>query len=66
MEGVGVQNIMKDLKESGFQVTKVLHDKDSSTMKQVMDVFEDAEESLCLSKYHYIKLNQSITLNSYQ
>jgi hypothetical protein len=50
MEGVGVHNIMKDLKESGFQVTKVLHDKDSSTMKQVMDVFEDAEETLCLSK----------------
>ena len=50
MKGVGVQRIMTELKESGFTVTKVLHDKDSSTMKQVMDVFEDAEEALCMSK----------------
>ena len=42
--------IMKDLKESGLKVTKVLHDKDASTFRQVVQVFEDADEQLCSSK----------------
>ena len=51
MEGFGVLEIMKELKAAGFTVTKVLHDKDSSTMKNVMEVFEDVQEALCISKY---------------
>jgi hypothetical protein len=51
MEGFGVLKIMKELKEAGFTVTKVLHDKDSSTMKNVLEVFQDVQESLCVEKY---------------
>ena len=49
MVGFGVEKIMKILKERGLTVSHVVHDIDSSTMKQVMSVFEDAEEVLCLS-----------------
>ena len=47
MEGWGVHLIMEEFKSYGFKVTRVLHDKDSSTMKNVMDVYEDVEEALC-------------------
>jgi hypothetical protein len=50
MEGFGVLEVMKELKKAGFTVTKLLHDKDSSAMKQVMEVFQDVQEALCLSK----------------
>jgi hypothetical protein len=50
MEGFGVKEIMKQIKQAGLTVTKVLHDKDASTFKQVLDVFEDADEILCISK----------------
>jgi hypothetical protein len=49
MEGWGVMKIMDELKFQGFHVTRILHDKDSSTMKQVMDAYQDVEEGLCLS-----------------
>ena len=49
MEGFGVQKIMQQLKNSQLTVSQVVHDKDASTMKQVMTVFEDVEEGLCLS-----------------
>jgi hypothetical protein len=49
MEGFGVKKIMLQLKEAGLTVTQIVHDKDSSTMTQVMTVFEDVEECLCLS-----------------
>jgi hypothetical protein len=52
MEGFGVKNIMEELSAAGIKVSKVLHDKDASTLKQVVDVFEDAEEQLCVSKYN--------------
>jgi hypothetical protein len=55
MEGWGVQKIMEELQIKGFTVTKIIHDKDSSTMKNVMDVFEDVVESLCTSKNADIK-----------
>ena len=48
MEGHGVIQIMKSLKEKGYTVTKIIHDKDSSTLKNVMDVYQDVEEVLCL------------------
>jgi hypothetical protein len=51
MEGFGVQKIMTELKNAGIKVTRVLHDKDSSTMKNAMEVFQDVQESLCLSKF---------------
>ena len=51
MEGFGVKAIMKDIKIGGLKVSKILHDKDASTFKQVLDVFEDADEVLCVSKY---------------
>lgn len=50
MEGWGVKLILEDLKFRGLRVTRILHDKDSSTMKQVMDAYQDVEEGLCLSK----------------
>jgi hypothetical protein len=49
MEGFGVKKIMEQLKEAKLTVTQIVHDKDASTMKQAMEVFEDVEESLCLS-----------------
>ena len=52
MEGYGILAIMKELDNIGIKVTKIIHDKDASTMIQVMDVFEDVEECLCLSKIH--------------
>ena len=55
MEGFGVLEIMKEIQAAGFKVTKVLHDKDSSTMKNVMEIFEDVQEALCISKYfHFV------------
>jgi hypothetical protein len=50
MEGFGVKKIMEQLKEAKLKVTQIVHDKDASTMKQAMQVFEDVEEGLCLSK----------------
>ena len=50
MEGFGVKQIMNELKDCGITVSKVLHDKDASTLRQVLDVFEDADEQLCVSK----------------
>ena len=50
MEGYGVQQIMNYLSIRGYKVTKIIHDKDSSTLRNVMDVFEDVEEVLCLGK----------------
>jgi hypothetical protein len=49
MEGFGVKKVMEQLKSAQLKVTQVVHDKDSSTMKQVMTVYEDVEECLCLS-----------------
>jgi hypothetical protein len=48
MEGFGVLKIMQQLKEARLTVTQVVHDKDASTMKQVMTVYQDVEELLCL------------------
>jgi predicted HTH transcriptional regulator len=48
MEGFGVKKIMESLKEYGLTVSQIVHDKDASTMKQAMDVFQDVEEGLCL------------------
>ena len=48
MEGFGVQEIMKELKQDGITVVDVLHDKDSSTIKHVMEVFHDVKEELCV------------------
>jgi hypothetical protein len=49
MEGAGVMEIMTELDQMKFKVTRLLHDKDASTLLQVMDVFEDVEECLCLN-----------------
>ena len=51
MEGFGVEKMMQQLKDANLTVTQVVHDKDASTMKQVMTVFEDVEEGLCLSNF---------------
>ncbi len=48
MEGWGVVEIMKELEAKNIKVTKIIHDKDSSTMVNVMDVYQDVIESLCL------------------
>jgi hypothetical protein len=53
MEGFGVKQIMHQLKEAEMTVKQIVHDKDASTMTQVMTVFEDVEECLCLSKILY-------------
>ena len=44
-----MMKIMNQLKSSVITVTQIIHDKDASTMIQVMSVFQDVEESLCLS-----------------
>src|SRR5437764_15010627 len=54
MEGIAVVEMMKELKQSGFKVTTILHDKNSSTMRNVMDIFQDVQETLCLSKFYSI------------
>jgi hypothetical protein len=56
MEGWGVKQIMTDLQCHNFKVTRVVHDKDSSAMRQVMDVYHEAVEGLCLSEYITILL----------
>jgi hypothetical protein len=48
MEGWGILEIMKELESHNIKVTKIIHDKDSSTMTNVMDVYEDVTEALCL------------------
>lgn len=59
MEGFAILAMMKELAEAGFTVSKILHDKDSTTMKNVMDVFADVEEALCLSKYFFLYIVNS-------
>jgi hypothetical protein len=54
MEGFGVKKIMEEMKNLDLKIKKVIHDKDSSTMTQVMDIFEDVMEVLCLSKFFFI------------
>lgn len=49
MEGWGVLEIMKKLKTYGVNVTRVTHDKDSSTFNSVLSVFEDVAETYCTS-----------------
>ena len=51
MEGWAVEQIMKKLKAEGFIVTSLLHDKDASTMKHTLAVFDDVTEALCLGIY---------------
>ena len=53
MEGFGVKKLMEQLKRIGITVTKVLHDRDASTLKQVVDIFQDASESLCVGKCRF-------------
>ena len=48
MEGFGVLEIMKELKNDGITVSNILHDKDSSTLKHAMEVFHDVTEELCV------------------
>lgn len=52
MEGFGILQLVQDLKDMGMNVTRLVHDKDASTMNQVIKVFEDVSEMLCTSKYY--------------
>lgn len=58
MEAWGVLQIMTEMKSLGYTVTHILHDKDSSAMKQVISVFQDVQENLCISnavfKFYFI------------
>ena len=56
MEGWAVVQIMKELKSSGIRVTHITHDKDASTFKNVLEVFEDVAESLCVSMFLFVIL----------
>jgi hypothetical protein len=49
MEGFGVKKIMEELKKNALTVTHIVHDRDASTMNQVMTVFQDVEECFYLS-----------------
>jgi hypothetical protein len=51
MEGFGVLKIMEDLKKSGVVVTRLTHDKDASTFRNVLEVFQDVAEAFCTSMY---------------
>jgi len=52
MEGFAIEQMMKELRAAGIKVSTILHDKDSSTLRNVMDIFEDVKEALCLGKFH--------------
>jgi hypothetical protein len=54
MEGFGVKKIMETLKRHDINVTQVVHDKDSSTLRQVMEVYEDVEEALCMCMFIFL------------
>lgn len=47
MEGWGVMKIMEELKASGIKVTRLTHDRDASTFK---NVFEGVAENYCTCK----------------
>ena len=49
MEGWGVMKIMEQLKSCGIEVKRLTHDRDASTFKNVLQVFEDVAESYCTS-----------------
>jgi hypothetical protein len=56
MEGWGMKEIAKQLKEAGITIGTMLHDKDSSAFQNVKSVFEDVQEQLCMGMlfiYHY-------------
>jgi hypothetical protein len=53
MEGFGVKKIMEQLKKAHITVTQIIHDKDASTLVQVMTVYQDVEELLCLSIFYH-------------
>lgn len=61
MEGFGISELMKDMKNAGFIVDKICHDNDASTLKNVKDVFEDVEEVLCTSKNFKTSFNHILT-----
>lgn len=50
MEAFGILKLVEDLKELGMNVTRLVHDKDASTLNQVHKVFQDVTEALCTSK----------------
>ena len=41
MEGHSVIQIMNSLKQKGYTVTKIIYDKDFSTLKNVIDVYQN-------------------------
>ncbi len=49
MKGWGVNKIMNEFKFQYLKVTKIIHNKDSSTTINVMNVYADVKETLCFS-----------------
>lgn len=43
--------IMEELKRNNLNVRQIVHDRDASTLKQVMEVYQDVEECLCLCNF---------------
>jgi hypothetical protein len=56
MEGWGVMQIMKELKQCGLKVKRLTHDKDASTFNNVLQVFEDVAENFCTSMQMLMKI----------
>jgi len=52
MEGWGALQIMKELQACGIKVVNLLHDNDASTFNNVLEVFKDVSEALCVSKLY--------------
>ena len=49
MEGKSAEKIAEELKTCGYIITKLIHDKDASTMKHFRKVFPNVEKHLCTS-----------------
>ncbi len=60
MKGWEVNKMMNEFKFQNLKVTKIIHDKDSSTIINVMNVYVDVKETLCFSS---IIIIINITLN---
>lgn len=47
MEGWAAQEIAKELASIGFKVSKLVHDKDASSMKHFKEYYPDVKEEIC-------------------
>ena len=56
MEGFGVSQMIEELSNQNIKITRIIHNKDSSTLNHVISVYQDVEEALCTSIFYYINI----------